>query len=93
VRVDGIEDCQVRQIVEAVRRLLMTAKAKVVGEVERGSWLDSARTLALDHPTIARETAARKVGGRTKSRSSGSDSRRSETRRPPWMTSVGRTLG
>jgi integron integrase len=58
-RIDGIEEWQFRQIVEAVRTLLVTANAKVLGEVDWAYWLDSARTLATDHPTIARETAPR----------------------------------
>jgi hypothetical protein len=57
--IDGIEDWQFRQIVEAVRTLLVTAKAKVVGEVDWAGWRDSAQTLAPDHPTIAREMPAR----------------------------------
>ncbi len=54
-RRDRIEDWQFEQIVEVVRNLLVTANAAVVGEVDWAYWRDSARSLAGDHPTIARE--------------------------------------
>lgn len=54
-RIGGMEDWQFRQIVDAVQMLLTTANANVVGEVDWAYWRDSARTLAPDHPTIARE--------------------------------------
>jgi hypothetical protein len=92
-RIDGIEDWQFRQIVDAVQMLLAAGNANVVGEVDWAYWRDSARTLAPDHPTIARETAARRVGAADQAPVSGPDSRRSETRRPLWTRCVGRTFG
>jgi integrase len=80
-RIDGIEDWRFRQIVDAIQMLLSTANAKVVGEVDWVYWRDSDRTLAPDHPTIARETAARRVGEADEEPVSGA--RFKEKRNPP----------
>jgi hypothetical protein len=80
-RIDGIEDWRFRQIVDAIQMLLSTANAKVVGEVDWAYWRDSARTLAPDHPTIAREMADRRVGAADEAPVSGA--RFKETRNPP----------
>ncbi len=55
-RLDRIADWQFVQIVDAIQNLLATARSPVAGEVDWGFWRDSARSLAPDHPTIARES-------------------------------------
>jgi len=57
-RLDRITDWQFVQIIDAVETLLVTAKAPVAAQVDWGFWRDSARALAPDHPTIAREGSA-----------------------------------
>jgi hypothetical protein len=54
-RLDRIEAWQFVQIVDAIRNLLIIAKASVAKEIDWGFWRDSARTLEPNHPTIARE--------------------------------------
>jgi integron integrase len=56
-RLDGIADWQFMQIVDAIQNLLETAKAPVAAEVDWEFWRASARTLEVNHPTIAREAA------------------------------------
>jgi hypothetical protein len=80
-RRDGIKERQFLQIVEAVRTLLVTADAKVVGEVDWAYWRDSARTLAPGHPTIAREVPAR--AGASADQAPVSGARFKEKRNPP----------
>jgi len=54
---DRMADWRFVQIVDAIQNLLVTARAPVAREVDWGFWRDSARTLAIDHPTIAREAS------------------------------------
>ena len=54
---DRTADWQFVQIVDAIQNLLVTARAPVADQVDWGFWRDSARTLAPDHPTIAREAS------------------------------------
>lgn len=57
-RIGRIEDWQFVQIVDAIRTLLLTASAPVVGDIDWALWRDSAKSLAADHPTIAREDSS-----------------------------------
>jgi vacuolar-type H+-ATPase subunit H len=54
-RIDRILDWQFVQIVDAIQNLLLTAGAAAADEVDWAYWRDSVRTLASNHPTIARE--------------------------------------
>ena len=54
---DRMADWRFVQIVDAIQNLLITARTPVAAEVDSGFWRDSARTLATDHPTIAREAS------------------------------------
>ena len=53
-RKPGLKDWQFRQIVDATRTLMEVARVPWRGEVDWDYWRDSARTLAKDHPTVAR---------------------------------------
>jgi len=53
-RKPALKDWQFRQIVDATRMLMEVARVAWRGEVDWNYWRDSARTLAKDHPTIAR---------------------------------------
>jgi integron integrase len=55
-RLDRIADWQFVQVVDAIQNLLVTARSPVAAEVDWGFWRDSARSLAPDHPTVARES-------------------------------------
>jgi integron integrase len=61
-RIGGIADWQFVQVVDAVENLLLTAGAPVARELDWSYWRDSTRTLAPDHPTIAREGGSQERG-------------------------------
>ena len=56
-RVDGLAAWQFVQAVEAVRHLLVMAAAPAADGVDWAFWREGGRTLAGDHPTIARSSA------------------------------------
>jgi hypothetical protein len=64
-RIGRIEDWQFAQVVDAVENLLLTAGAPIARELDWAYWRDSARTLASDHPTIARDGVGRSANGGT----------------------------
>jgi len=57
-RLDRIASWQFIQIIDAIQNLLRTANATAADDVDWPYWRDSARTLASNHPTIAREGGA-----------------------------------
>ena len=50
-----LEDWQFLQLLDAIQNLLRTAGASAADEVDWAFWRDSARALAPNHPTVARE--------------------------------------
>lgn len=56
-RQGDLEDWQFLQAVRAIQNLLGMAKAPAHSEVDWAFWRDSARSLAENHPSIARESA------------------------------------
>ena len=61
-RLDRITDWQFVQTVDAIQNLLETAKAPVAEQVDWTFWRDSARSLELNHPTVAHEVSPGFVG-------------------------------
>ena len=55
-RLDGIEDWQFRQAVDAIQTLFRVAGLATADRVDWGFWQASAQSLMPDHPTLARET-------------------------------------
>jgi len=55
-RLDGIEDWQFRQAVDAIQTLFRVAGLATADRVDWGFWHASAQSLMPDHPTLARET-------------------------------------
>jgi hypothetical protein len=58
----SLEGWQCVQVVDAIRILGVTASAPWVERLDWGYWQDSARTLAPEHPTVARDYGP-EVGG------------------------------
>jgi integron integrase len=70
-RLDRILAWQFVQTVDAIQNLLVTARAPVAEQVDWGFWRDSAQSLELDHPTIAREAPSVRPGKADDQRMSG----------------------
>jgi hypothetical protein len=59
-RLGRLEDWQFRQAVDAIQKLLELVGVSWLHEVDWQYWLESARSLPADHPTIARSSSFRK---------------------------------
>lgn len=57
-RKEGLEDWQYRQIVDAIQNLFKLIEADWLEQVDWEFWKSSSRSLAPDHPTIARDVTA-----------------------------------
>jgi len=58
-RLGRLEDWQFRQAVDAIQKLLELVGVSWLQEVDWQYWLESARSLPADHPTIARSPSLR----------------------------------
>ena len=59
-RLGRLEDWPFRQAVDAIQKLLELVGVSWLHEVDWQYWLESARSLPADHPTIARSSSFRK---------------------------------